>query len=204
MTLIPTPRAGSTSAVLDGKLLILGGESDLQEMAHREVELFDPSSEKWKNLSLLDTGRHGTQAVTVQNNILIGAGSGNRGGGPELTSFEIYSTEENPTLQSETLEVGEIVPSVRQLNFSENEATQNLTIINNSGNTAIPITYLQTNYPENFTVEIPRRLPLILGPGASIEVQITEKADTLQRENAILFIKPAGGRAPLEIKLKTI
>ncbi|WP_424494854.1 Kelch repeat-containing protein [Salinimicrobium sp. GXAS 041] len=200
---IPTPRAGATTAVLNDKLIILGGESDLQEKAHGEIELYDPSSKNWKNLPILGTGRHGTQAVTIQNNILIGAGSENRGGGPELTSFEIYSAEKNPVLQSDSLQVGEIVPSLQKLNFLKTGDTQYFTLKNSSKNLAIPITYLQTNRPENFKVETPGRLPLILAPGTSIDIQITEKADTLLRKNAVLFIKPAGAQAPLEIELIT-
>lgn len=45
----------------------------------------------WEKLSPLQQGRHGTGAVVVDGKIYIVAGSGNRGGGPELNSIEVLS-----------------------------------------------------------------------------------------------------------------
>lgn len=82
---IPTPRSGSTSIAHDGRLLVIGGEGDLQREAHAEVEAFDPGTGEWTSLPPLPTGRHGTQVTTLDGALHIVAGSGNRGGGPELT-----------------------------------------------------------------------------------------------------------------------
>lgn len=85
--MLPTARAGSASAVVDGRLLVLGGESMTQVAAHSEVESFDPKSGKWTTLAPLPVGRHGTQAATLDGVLYIAAGSGNRGGGPELSDL---------------------------------------------------------------------------------------------------------------------
>lgn len=88
---LPTMRAGNASVVFDGKLLVIGGESGEQVPAHSEVEALNIRTLKWETLRPLNQGRHGTGAVNVNGKIYIVAGSGNRGGGPELNSIEVLS-----------------------------------------------------------------------------------------------------------------
>jgi len=59
---IPTPRAGAGATVLNGRLIVLGGESP-QPLAHANVEALDPATGRWTALRPLATGRHATQAV---------------------------------------------------------------------------------------------------------------------------------------------
>lgn len=73
------------------KVLVIGGESGSQVAAHSEVEAFDTKSGKWEALPSLKQGRHGTGAVIINGKIYIAAGSGNRGGGPELNDIEVWS-----------------------------------------------------------------------------------------------------------------
>jgi N-acetylneuraminic acid mutarotase len=88
---LPTLRAGNASVVFNGNLLVIGGESGEQVPAHSEVEALDPKTMRWQTLPALKQGRHGTGAVNVNGRIYIVAGSGNRGGGPELSSIEVLS-----------------------------------------------------------------------------------------------------------------
>jgi N-acetylneuraminic acid mutarotase len=90
---IPTQRAGAASVVLDEKMLVIGGESGAQVPAHSEVEAFNTRTMKWEMLPSLNQGRHGTGAVNINGKIYIVAGSGNRGGGPELNSIEVLGKE---------------------------------------------------------------------------------------------------------------
>lgn len=86
---LPTQRAGNACVAFDNKLLVIGGESGEQVPAHREVEAFNPRTLKWETLPPLKQGRHGTGAVNVNGKVYVVAGSGNRGGGPELNSIEV-------------------------------------------------------------------------------------------------------------------
>jgi N-acetylneuraminic acid mutarotase len=86
---IPTRRAGAASVVSGRKMLVIGGESDAQIPAHNEVEAFNTKTMQWEKLPALGQGRHGTGAVNIKGKIYIVAGSGNRGGGPELNSIEV-------------------------------------------------------------------------------------------------------------------
>jgi len=54
------------------------------------VEALDVETGEWTDLPSLNQGRHGTQAIVYNGKIYIAAGSGNRGGGPELTSMEVF------------------------------------------------------------------------------------------------------------------
>lgn len=90
---LPTARAGNASVVLGKKVLVIGGESGEQVPAHSEVEAFNTTTMKWETLPSLRQGRHGTGAVNVNGKIYIVAGSGNRGGGPELNSIEVFDAK---------------------------------------------------------------------------------------------------------------
>lgn len=87
---IPTERAGTTSVNIGDQVIVIGGESGAMEPAHHHVEALNINTGEWDSLPSLNRGRHGTQAFVFNDKIYIAAGSGNRGGGPELTSMEVY------------------------------------------------------------------------------------------------------------------
>jgi N-acetylneuraminic acid mutarotase len=87
---IPTLRAGASAVVLDGKLIVMGGESASQKPSHSDVEMLNPKTMTWTKLSPFLKGRHGTGATVINKKIYTIAGSGNSGGGPELNSVEVY------------------------------------------------------------------------------------------------------------------
>ncbi len=87
---IPTLRAGSSAVVYDGKVVLMGGESDAHVEAHNEMEGYDVNSGKWTKLPNLLRGRHGTGGAIVKGTIYLVGGVGNRGGGPELSELEEF------------------------------------------------------------------------------------------------------------------
>ena len=86
-TPLPTPRAGTAAVVINGQLVVIGGESLRQVSAHNEVEAYNPATKQWQTWPALPTGRHGTQATLLNGVVYIAAGSANRGGGPELNDL---------------------------------------------------------------------------------------------------------------------
>ncbi|MEY4929811.1 MAG: hypothetical protein RI909_535 [Bacteroidota bacterium] len=90
-----TQRAGTSTVVLNGEIYLLGGESPNQSIAHKQSEIFNPTSGTWRQSANLITGRHGTGALVSNGTIYIAAGSANKGGGPPLTSMESYSSTTN-------------------------------------------------------------------------------------------------------------
>lgn len=87
---IPTPRAGAAAAVIRGKLVVLGGESGGQQLAHDEVEALDPATATWTKLAPLSMGRHATQAIVHNGAIYLASGSRTRGA-TEVDTQEIYA-----------------------------------------------------------------------------------------------------------------
>ena len=86
---LPIPRAGCFSFVRDSELVIAGGESMLQQRAHNEIHSLDTTTGKWRIDSRFDVGRHGTGIVQWEGKLYTVAGSGERGGTPELDTTEI-------------------------------------------------------------------------------------------------------------------
>ncbi len=85
---LPTPRAGNMAISWENEVIVGGGESASQKAAHREVEAFDTENKTWRNWPNLNQGRHGSGFAIVGDFLYTASGSGNRGGGPELTSIE--------------------------------------------------------------------------------------------------------------------
>ena len=86
---LPNPAAGSGTVILKNELYFFGGETAKKE-ANKLMFSFNLNDKKWKQKPSLNIGRHGTNAAVLNNKIYIASGSGNQGGGPELTSIEIY------------------------------------------------------------------------------------------------------------------
>lgn len=87
---IPTMRAGASAVFFGDDLILIGGESVTQNEAHNNVDGYNIKSQSWRKLTPLNVGRHGSQAVVYNNKIIIVAGSGKRGGKPELNSMEEF------------------------------------------------------------------------------------------------------------------
>ena len=190
---IPTPRAGTSIGLINSNPVIIGGESDSQENAHQEVEIFNLEKGTWKALPEMIQGRHGTQAITLNEQILIGAGSGKRGGGPELNSFEIYTKDNRLNFSTESVLAGELRTSEENLNFSKG-GTKSLKISNRGGNQAIVITEISIS--EGFHILNKRKLPFILAPRSDFELKIQGKLQPGE-----LRVKSAGKTEPLIVKL---
>ncbi|WP_340105255.1 Kelch repeat-containing protein [Rhodohalobacter sp. 8-1] len=199
---IPTERAGIAAAVHNGHVLIIGGESGIQQTAHNEVEILDLSTETWESLPSLQRGRHGTQAIYFDNMIVTGAGSGDRGGGPELTSFEIFSSEENPDIPDNPLTKAELTITSEKIVFSENSSgSQELTLSSQNGNQASLIEYIQLDNTSDFTINLPMKTPFVLTPGHQIPIEITRNSSSTGSSEATLFVKSLGGSEPLTVTI---
>ena len=85
---IPTQRAGNAAFSWNNEIIIGGGESTAHEVAHNEVEAYNRDTKTWRKWPSLIEGRHGSGFAVVDDYVYIASGSGNRGGGPELTSIE--------------------------------------------------------------------------------------------------------------------
>lgn len=90
---IPTQRAGSYNFTWGDEVVVIGGESGSQVPAHAEMEALNVKTNTWRSLPPLEAGRHGTGVLIYKGAIYVASGSGNRGGGPELTTMEQFELE---------------------------------------------------------------------------------------------------------------
>jgi hypothetical protein len=72
---LPTQRAGAATVVLNGTIIVLGGESAADFRMHTEVEALDLRTMRWTPLAPLIHGRHGTGAIVHEGKIYVAAGS---------------------------------------------------------------------------------------------------------------------------------
>lgn len=84
---LPIETAAGGVGVINNKIHYVGGESE-RPTAFADMQIFDPSANSWSLGAPLNRGRHGTNCCVFDNKLWIAAGSGNRGGEPELTSIE--------------------------------------------------------------------------------------------------------------------
>ncbi|MEP1208147.1 MAG: hypothetical protein ABJM29_00285 [Rhizobiaceae bacterium] len=84
---LPIQTAAGGTGVLRNKIYYVGGEAGRME-TYSEMQIFDPTSDSWSLGAELNRSRHGTNCCVWNNRLWIAAGSGARGGEPELTSIE--------------------------------------------------------------------------------------------------------------------
>jgi len=87
---LPTPTAAGGLAELAGDIYYFGGESS-QDLAHDATQRLDVRTGTWTPAAPMQRGRHGSGAVAIDGKIYVAAGSGGRGGGPELSSTEVFT-----------------------------------------------------------------------------------------------------------------
>lgn len=108
---IPTMRAGNSAIAIGGQVLIGGGESGTQKVAHNQVEAFDVATREWQPAAPLQQGRHGSGIARIGDYLYTASGSGNQGGSPELVTLErlpvasLTTDEQKQVRTNETVEI---------------------------------------------------------------------------------------------------
>lgn len=94
---LPAPGSGTVTAVIDGKLMVMGGMTGDHKRARTSAFLLNPTSGKWEALREMIMGRHATQAVVFEDRVYVAAGSPggqNERIAPELPFVEFFSLSE--------------------------------------------------------------------------------------------------------------
>jgi N-acetylneuraminic acid mutarotase len=80
---MPTPRSGVGTAVLNGRMHVLGGEAYLNDLVgtYRTHEAFDPKTNAWQRLAPMPTPRHGLAVAEIGGKMYAVSGSNVAGGG---------------------------------------------------------------------------------------------------------------------------
>jgi len=92
---LPTLRAGNAALGFQNEVIVYGGESITQKVAHSEVEALNVNTENWRTLPSLKRGRHGTGVYFFMDKFYMASGCGNRGGEPELEDLIYFDLGKN-------------------------------------------------------------------------------------------------------------
>ncbi|MBX2842338.1 MAG: galactose oxidase [Flammeovirgaceae bacterium] len=202
---IPTQRAGTTVAVHDGNLYVLGGESGIQQKAHSEFEMLNIDNQSWEKLDTIITGRHGTQAIYSNNAIYLEGGCANRGGSPEVTNFEVYYFEDKTEPVGEAIEKGIVTSDKTSIDFanvkSNSKKSIEIKLKHSEGNQAVVLMYAIITGDQDFKVYLKSELPLIFNPGSEVNIPVTFNPKSKGDHGAQLILKTLGNDKPIIIQL---
>src|SRR5688572_7771228 len=70
---LPAPRSGMAAGVVNGSLIVVGGENDGKSLA--TVEAYDPSNDRWMTVGTMPIARTFLAAVTLNNTFYAFGGS---------------------------------------------------------------------------------------------------------------------------------
>jgi len=204
---IPTQRAGCTAVPIGNEVWLIGGESGAQVQAHSEMEALNVQTGNWRRLPSLNRGRHGTQVLHSDNQLVIAAGCGNRGGSPELDSFEVYVLPDQRGYTDTPVSGGNLILSESSLDFGNtppySTPSKRIELQNSDGNQGIAITYMTVAPTTEFEVDFPYSLPYILAPGKNVTFKVRFSPTRASHQEGTLFIKTMdnGKIQPLELEL---
>ena len=203
---IPTERAGCFSAVIGDEVIIAGGESGTQANGHEETEAYHVNNESWRSLANMIDGRHGTSMLENNGVLYVAAGSGNRGGGPELNTIEAFAffglrppTEGYQLVASSPASV----PASHDFGTvtAPQTALQTFVVTNNSPNQGVYLKSLGFVGDPVFTSNFAGSLPYYLEPGDSLVIDVTFTPTSSQGYSGALVIDHMGAGGPLSIPL---
>lgn len=83
---LPTPRGGFAASVVDGEIVIIGGEGYGQ--AWPTVDAYDPATDTWRSLAPMPNPRHGIQGAVCNGGIYIAGGADDQGGGHAVNTHD--------------------------------------------------------------------------------------------------------------------
>jgi len=88
---IPTPRGGAMAVPFNSSIVVLGGESLVQDGAHTNAEVFDLPTRSWGTIQDMLTPRHSGGAAVIGDDLHVVSGNITRGGGNEVSDHEVIN-----------------------------------------------------------------------------------------------------------------
>jgi N-acetylneuraminic acid mutarotase len=76
---MPAGRGEVTTAVVDGRLYVIGGLTGAPTRTSDEVAVYDPARDEWQAAPALPEGRHHTAAVGLDGSVYVSGGAGSLG-----------------------------------------------------------------------------------------------------------------------------
>jgi hypothetical protein len=91
---MPTPRGGSAAGVIDGLVVVVGGEGNMAPGnmgVFPQTELYDAVTDRWTTMKPMMTPRHGMGAAVIAGKLYVPAGGTIDGGANPVALVEAFS-----------------------------------------------------------------------------------------------------------------
>jgi len=91
---MPTPRGGCAAGVVDGFIVVVGGEGNMAPGnmgVFPQTEVYDPAANRWIAMKSMMTPRHGMGAAGLGSKLYVPAGGTVDGGGNPVAIVESFS-----------------------------------------------------------------------------------------------------------------
>jgi len=179
------PRAAAATDLVGNEIIIAGGESGSQDLAHAEVQAFNPATGQWRNLADMLTPRHAAQAIVSNDGFYVAAGSPFRGGpeGVVLDTEALFLA--GPTTPTGTPITAGTISAPASVVF-ESTSVQ-VPISHEGGNQAVIITSIQISGSAAFSLDQPLPGPVSLAPGSGREIAVNY-AGGVEAQSGVLEI----------------
>lgn len=185
------PRAAAATDRIGDEIIIAGGESGSQDMAHAEVQAFNPATGQWRNLADMLTPRHAAQAIVSNEGFYVAAGSPFRGGpGGAVLDTEALFLSGATTPTGVPITAGTI-SAPASLVFDS--ASGLVPISHVGGNQAVVITDIEIIGSAAFSLAEPLPGPVSLAPGAGRDI-VVNFTGGVGTETAVLEITDANNQ----------
>jgi hypothetical protein len=93
---MPTARSGIAAAVVNNELWVFGGEDVDGFNLHKEVEVYNPVTNSWRQLPNMPFGRHGIWASVIGNKVYLPGGGSSAGFAATNTNQIFTVTDSGP------------------------------------------------------------------------------------------------------------
>lgn len=193
---IPTERAGTLAASIADEVIVVGGESN-QNDAHDETEALNINTEAWRSLDSLNEDRHSGGMAECNGTLYAVSGSGGKGGGPELSSAEIFSFDGPTVCPRNPYTASTLVADSAPLDFGtvieDTSTTRSLSLENTAGDQAILITDIDLNEDDEFSLSLPYSLPVVIAPNSVLTIDISFTPDNQNNYTDTLRVEHSAG-----------
>ncbi|MEM9743740.1 MAG: kelch repeat-containing protein, partial [Pseudomonadota bacterium] len=184
---LPTPRAGTSAALFDDKVVVMGGEGGGQ--AFSTVEALDPTTGTWTTLPSMNFARHGTQAIVSGEGIYITAGSPQQGGGSQQ-NMEVFGVDQPSGIESTPGSIA--IPSSVVVSSAAASPVQLDHVGGNQGIYVTSITIVGANAPD-FQLQGFGDVPFLIPVNESVAIPVVFSG-SVSNASASLQIVYDGGK----------
>ena len=192
---LPTGRAGASIALLGNEIFAIGGEIGGSSTALTTTQALNLTTNNWRSVASLNTGRHGTQAIVNNGGIYTAGGSPQQGEATTQVEEAYYLFGQTTPFLNSYIS-SELIASADTLDFGEVNSTDSVSLSinfsNNSNDQGMLITDLQLANDIDYSFSITRELPFFLRANQSFNVSIKYKPDGLGSDLSVLTVSHSG------------